>query len=192
MKWILSASTFCIVAFVAVLIFLEPESFAQPAPKQDRPSAVKPAVAPAPVAPQRTETSVQDSWTVMCQEMPGASKKTCSATLQVIDGEKKQVLFGWVIGKTPEGALTAVFQTPTGILVQRGVELKIGEGAARKINFVACTSLRCEAATALDDALIKEASLTPNVAATIYLVDGRSVNYKMNIKGFDKAVAAVR
>ena len=153
--------------------------------------AAAPAQPAAPAGPVRVETFLQDSWTVSCQEMATGPKKTCSATLQVVD-DKRQVLFGWVIGKTPEGVLTGVFQTPTGTLVQRGVELKIGNATTpRKANYVACTNQRCEASLPLDDAFIKEASASPTALAAVYLVDGRTVNYKLNTKGFDKAVAAI-
>jgi len=204
-KWSSSiAIGLSLLAIVGIGFVLLPsvELGAQPAPKQQQaPAAKQPAppaspaqaVAPAaPAGPVRTESFVQDSWIVQCQEMAGAPKKTCSATLQVVD-DKRQVMFGWVIGKTPEGALTAVFQTPTGILIQRGLELKIGNATTpRKANYIACNNQRCEASMPVDEGFIKEASASPTAVAAIYLVDGRAVNYNLNTKGFDKAVAAVK
>lgn len=200
-RWLLWAIASVFALSVALLIVGVPELVAQPAAKQGAAPAAKPTTAqpapatpaaPPPPTPQRVETFVQDSWTVTCQEMSGSPKKICSATLQVIDQEKRAVLFSWIIGKTPEGVMTAVFQTPTGVLLQRGLELKIGSATTpRKVNYVACNAQRCEASMPMDDAFIKEASASPTAVATIYLVDGRAANFNLNTKGFDKAVAAI-
>jgi hypothetical protein len=43
----------------------------------------------------------------------------------------------------------------------------------------------------MDDAMVRDATASQEATATIVLVDGRSVNFKMGIKGIDKAFVAL-
>jgi invasion protein IalB len=163
-------------------------------PRQPQAPAKTPAAAPAAPAdgaPQRTETIVYDSWTVTCRE-GGNVKRACSTTLQLVDQEKRQVLFSWIIGHTPEGTLMTFLQTPTGVQIQKGVELKIENGAVRKLNYILCEPGRCEASTAMDDAMIREVTGGANATATIYATDGRGINFNVPIKGAARAIAALK
>jgi len=146
-----------------------------------------------PEGPQRTETIVYDAWTVTCRDTVGAkTKKACSATLQVIDQEHRQVVFVWIIGRTAEGKLMTLLQTPTGVQIQPGVELKVENGAVRKLNYVACEPGRCEASTAMDDSMVKEIVAGTKATATIYATDGRGINFNMQIAGASKAIPALQ
>ena len=81
------------------------------------PVAAPPATPPsAQPAPPRTETIVYDSWTVTCHE-GGTAKKTCLATLQVLDKDRRQVLLRWQIGFDKTSRLTTAIDVPTGLLV---------------------------------------------------------------------------
>jgi invasion protein IalB len=140
----------------------------------------------------RTERIVYDSWTVTCTDtVEKASKKTCSAMLQVIEEKQRQVLLLWVIGRDNQGVLRTVFQSPTGVQIPRGLELKFGNAAARTVPYAACTPQNCEASLAVDDAMIRDARANGEATATIFAVDGRTINFKMGIKGIDKAFAAL-
>lgn len=159
------------------------------AQQQTKPAPAQ--TAPQP-GPQRSETIVHDSWTTTCIDHGDPKAKVCSATLQIIEKQNRQVLFAWVIGRT-NGVLTSFFQTPTGVQIQRGVDLKLGDFKPRNANYVICVTQRCEAAISMDGALVKEAmkSLDGNAVASITLVDGRTVNFTMPLKGLDKALAVV-
>jgi invasion protein IalB len=160
-----------------------------PAPAQAAPSA--PAQAAPAQAPVRTETVVYDNWTVSCVDsVDGSVKKTCSAKFQMFDQERKAVVFVWLIGRNPEGTLFSVMQTPTGVLVQKGVELKIGSGAARTMPFVFCGPQHCEASLPMDDALAKEMAAAQAVTATLFTPDGKALNFNLVPKGIDKAIAS--
>jgi len=155
------------------------------------PAAATPAPA-TPSAPVRTERIVYDSWTVTCTDtVEKTSKKTCSAVLQVIEEKQHQVLLLWVIGRDNQGVLRTVFQSPTGVQIPRGLELKFGTAAARTVPYAACTPQNCESSIAIDDAMVRDARASGEATATIYAIDGRSINFKMGIKGIDKAFAAL-
>lgn len=167
----------------------------QPRPKSSEPAQqVKPeSEAVKPTGPRRTETVVHDSWTTTCQESGEPTTRTCTSTLQIVEKEKRQVLFAWVIGRTSKGVLTSFLQTPTGVQIQPGVDLKLGEFKERNLDYVICVTQRCEAALVMDDPVLQEAmkSLDGKAVATITLTDGRKVNFTMPIKGLDEALAMI-
>jgi invasion protein IalB len=105
---------------------------------------------------------------------------------------------GWIIAHNNEGALLSLLQTPqidVGVLIAKGVALKLGDGRPHQINYVDCNPQRCEATMPMDDAIIREmiAAATGPAAITFWKTDGAEVTFNIpSIKGIDKAIAAVR
>jgi invasion protein IalB len=160
---------------------------AKPEPKKQRVAEQQPAA-----APMRMETTVYDRWTVTCQEVVGAeAKKTCSAALRVVDKEQKLVIL-WEIAQAKDGKIRAVMQTPTGVMVQKGVDLKVGEAQIGKFDYAACVPQNCEATGPMDDPVIKKIEKASEMMVTIHAKDGRDVHFKFPVAGIDKAIAAVR
>ena len=152
----------------------------------------------APSAPQRTEPTqrsesiMYDSWTVTCRDMAEeTSKKICSGTLNLIEQKQGRILLTWMVGRDNQGVLRTVMQTPTGVQIPKGVELKLGNGPVRTLPFTACGPQQCEASMALDDAMVRDAMASSEVVITIFAVDGRGVNFNVPIKGIDKVFAAM-
>jgi invasion protein IalB len=177
-----------------------PAKAAQPAAP---PAAAAPAAPAAPTGPVRTETQTFDTWTVTCREVVGSKgKKACAATLALarVENNQRQVFGAWVIGRNNEGVLTTVLQTPifrtqtasAGVLISKGVELKLGNGAVRKLDYVACEPQRCDSSLPMDDAMVKEAVSAPGATITLYNKSGASLTINVpSIKGIDKALAAI-
>lgn len=142
--------------------------------------------------PHRTETINYDSWVVTCSDtIAKGSKKVCTGVLKIIEQKQRRVLFAWLIGRDNKGVLRTVMQTPTGVQIAKGVELKLGKNRAGKIDYTACTPRNCEASIAMNDAMIKEAIASSEAVATIYAINGRAINFKVPLKGIDKVIAAV-
>ena len=151
-----------------------------------------PTVSASPPGPQRVETIMYDSWSLTCHDTVGTgAKKTCSARLQVVDQKSRQTLLAWVIGRDNKGVLTTVLQTPTGVLIDKGVEIKLGDGATRRMEYLLCLAQRCEASGAMDAAIIKEIRAATSATVTIYATDGRAITFSMTIKGIDKVMATL-
>jgi invasion protein IalB len=171
-----------------------------PEPAQQRPPAQASPAAPASGA-IRTETITYDAWTVSCRDtVDGKSKKICSATLSMVAQQQNQrITIGtWIIARNNEGALLSLVQTPqidVGVLIAKGVEIKLGGGTSHRINYVDCNPQRCEATMPMDDAVIKEAMAAANgpAAITFWKTDGAEFTISIqSIKGIDKAITAVR
>jgi invasion protein IalB len=120
--------------------------------------------------------------------------------LRLVEENRQQNLGSWILGRNNEGALvavlqTAMFQTPNssaGLLISKGIELKLGTAGIRRLTYSACEPQRCEASIPMDDAMVKEAVAAANATITIYARDGTALNINVpSIKGIDKAVAAL-
>ena len=182
------------------------QSPAKPSPS---PTPQKAATEPAPkpsAAPERVETITYDNWTVTCRDtVDGSTKRSCSALFRVID-QNRQLLLAWILGFDKEGKLTSFIRVPTGItakdnatgatstgiLVKNGVELKLGNAAARHLGFVACEPQWCEASTSMDPTFRNDAISAPDAVVTIYTTDGSAVSYPaLPLKGIDKAIGLI-
>ena len=172
-------------SFALTVLCLAPASVlaqsAQPADKTAEPAKIR-----------RAETIVDDNWTVTCAltDQSGA-KKQCSAVLRIAQTDKngaQRVVFSWVLGRQ-EGRLESVFSVPSGVLIQPGVEVKIGDKETRKLTYSLCQPDHCESVLPLDEVMVKGLSASATTEVTIYAVNGASAKFTVNMKGFAQALA---
>jgi invasion protein IalB len=161
---------------------------AQPADKSAQP-AEKPAE---PAKIRRAETIVDDNWTVTCAltDQSGA-KKQCSAVLRITQTDKngaQRVVFTWVLGHQ-DGKLASVLSVPPGVLIQPGVEVKIGDKETRKLLYSLCQPDHCETILPLDEVMLKGLGAAPTTEVTVYAVNGATAKFTVNMKGFSQAIA---
>jgi invasion protein IalB len=159
---------------------------AQPAPKATAPSPSEPAKV------RRTETIVDDNWTVTCAETDqGGAKRQCSAILKIEQRDKngaQRIVLTWVIGHQ-EGKLISALSMPSGVLIPPGVQIKIGDKEIHKLSFSLCEPDHCEALLPLDDQMVKSLDSAATTEVTIYAVNGAEAKFTVNMKGFMQAVA---
>jgi invasion protein IalB len=152
-------------------------------------AAVTPA---APQVPTRTEILNFDGWTVTCTEFAeGARTKRCSALLQILQQNTGQVVFTWSVGLDERKQLIAVIQTPTGVAIPPGVELRIGKLPPQKIPFASCEPNRCVATMTVDGSLQREMTAAATAEAVVQAAQGNTVQFNIQMKGFDRAYAAL-
>lgn len=159
------------------------------------PATTAPAQSPpaAPTPAQRTETINYNSWTLTCQQpLDKSSKMKCIGSLKVVDQQPQHhVIMSWLVGRASNGALQLVIQTPTGVQIQSGIALKLGDQPPRKLPFVSCGPEQCDAAIDMDAAMIQDATASANAVVTVRAIDGRDVNFNFAIKGFEKIVPSI-
>jgi invasion protein IalB len=158
----------------------------QPAPKPAAPAPSEPAKI------RRTETIVDDNWTVTCARTDqGGAKPQCSAILRIGQTDNngaQRIMFAWVIGHQ-DGKVASVFSVPSGVLIAPGVEVKIGDKETRKLGYSLCQPDHCEAILPLEEPMVKSLSAAPTVEVTISAVNGSEVKFTVNMKGFTQALA---
>jgi invasion protein IalB len=152
---------------------------AQPAPQ-----------AAATLPPQRTETINFENWILTCREfLEGAKKRSCSATVAVQRTETGQTILALTVQPNDQGRMVASIQTPSGVAIAPGIEVKFDKAFARKFAFDFCEPSRCSASMAADGTFIQDVSAAASVKVTLQSSDGKPVNFEFQIKGFDKAYA---
>ncbi len=124
-----------------------------PAPAPVLAQTAQPADKTPPAEPakiRRSETIVDDNWTVTCAltDQSGA-KKQCSGVLRIAQTDKNGTQ------RRQDGKLESVFSVPSGVLVQPGVEVKIGDKETRKLVYSLCQPDHCESVLPLDDVMVK-------------------------------------
>jgi len=159
---------------------------AQPADQTAEPLKAEPAKI------RRTETIVDDNWTVTCAltDQSGA-KKQCSAILRIAQTDKngaQRIVFSWVLGRQ-DGKPASVLSVPSGVLIQPGVEVQIGDKETRKLVYSLCQPDHCESVLPLDEVMMKALSAAATTDVTISLVNGAAAKFTVNMKGFAQAIA---
>jgi len=167
-----------------------------------QPSAVAPAAAtlpatpgvgeavpaPAAVVPTRTEILNFDNWVVTCNEFAeGPRTRVCSALLRIIQEKTAQIVFSWMVAVDNNKQMITIMQTPTGVAIGPGVELRIGKSAPRRIPFASCETGHCVASMAMDIALLRELTVATTAEAVIQGSQGNNVQFNIQMKGFDRA-----
>jgi len=151
------------------------------------------AQAPAPPqVPTRTEILNFENWAVTCNEFAdGPKAKRCSALLQILQQNTNQIVFTWTVAMDDRKQLVAVMQTPTGVVIPPGVELRVGKLPSQKIPFASCDPGRCIATTTVDANLLREMTTSPTAEAVIQGSQGNTVQFNIQLKGFDRAYAVL-
>jgi invasion protein IalB len=168
----------------------------KPPPKAAEPAP--PTTTAAPPAPpaakiRRTETVVDDNWTVTCAETDQPNTKPrCVAQLKIVQTENntQRVIFTWVIG-AQAGKPVSVLSMPSGVRIPPGVQVSAGDKEIQKVSFSICQPDHCEAVIPMDEALVKTLSAAPTTDVTVYAVNGNAVKFSVNMKGFEQALPAV-
>jgi invasion protein IalB len=170
-----------------------PRPVSQPRPDltaQNAP-APQPSASPPPV-PVRTEILTFDNWVVTCNEFAeGPSTRQCAGVLRIVQQNNNQAVFAWSAAIDAKNQATAIIQTPTGVKIASGVELKVGKSAARKFPFSSCDTGSCVAVAAMDAGLLREMTSTATAEAVIQSSQGNAVQFNIQLKGFDRAYAAL-
>lgn len=145
-----------------------------------------------PQIPTRTEILNFENWAVTCNEFADAPRaKRCSALLQILQQNTNQIVFTWTVAVDEHKQLVAVMQTPTGVVIPPGVELKVGKLPAQKIPFASCDPGRCIATAPVDANLVREMTTSPTAEAVIQGSQGNTVQFNIQMRGFDRAYAVL-
>jgi invasion protein IalB len=166
------------------------EAASNPMLAQAPPQAAAQRPGAATLPSQKTETINYENWILTCREfLDGPKKRNCSITVAVQKQDTNQIVLALTVQPNEQGQMVVSIQTPTGVAIAPGVELKLEKAAARKLAFDLCEPSRCSASLIADKNFVREASLAASLAVVIQSSDGKPVNFEFPIKGFDKAYA---
>jgi invasion protein IalB len=131
-------------------------------------------------------------WTFNCGLNPQTSRKQCTIAQQLTDKRTQSVVFAWLIGDDGDGNLVAVWQTPTGIRVDRGLVVDVGTRQPIAVPFTACITGRCEAVANLAPDFVDTLAKATRAMATVYSVAGEPLYFSLSVNGLAEAIDAVK
>src|SRR5665213_855902 len=131
-------------------------------------------------------------WVFNCDMNPQTSKKQCTIQQQLTDEKTKSVVFAWVIGNDGSGRLVAIWQTPTGVLLSRGVVVNVGTEKPVSVPYSSCLTGHCEAIANLAPDFIEKLAGADSATATVYTVGGKGLTFKLSVNGLAQAIDAVK
>lgn len=131
-------------------------------------------------------------WTVNCGTNPQTARKQCTMTQQLTDKRTQSVVFSWLIGDDGAGNLVAVWRTPTGVLLNRGVTIDVGNDNPVAVPYTSCATGQCEAVANLAPDFIDTLARAPRALATVYTVTGEGMTFALSVNGLAQALDAVK
>jgi invasion protein IalB len=134
-----------------------------------------------------TTQATYGNWEMRCHA-GAAGKKTCIGLLEVVDAKKHQMILGWLVGLNAKGGLSTTLQTPTGVLIGRGVDMQLGTSAVRHLGYNICGARGCEASVAMDNAFVSDLEGAGKATITLYTGNGKAVNIGIPVKGADQMI----
>ena len=145
-------------------------------------------------APTTTEINQRriGDWIYGCRANAEGAVLDCSITQQLREAQTNAVVMQWRIVRTAAGAIGSVWQTPTGVLVNRGIVLEAGTPQPITIPYSSCTQGHCEAAAGLADDFQEALSKAQSARATIFATDGRALAFPFSVTGLAEALAALK
>jgi invasion protein IalB len=96
-----------------------------------------------------------------------------------------------MIANDGQGNLVAVWQTPTGVLVNRGVVVDLGTQKPIAVPYTSCITGHCEAIASLAPEFIHSLTQARNASATVYTVAGKGLTFPLSVNGLAEALDAV-
>ena len=152
------------------------------------------AAAPGPAAAKPPATIVDaqtiGDWGYACTVESGA--KRCSLTQRLNDSKTRSPIFAWVMTQDGNGAIIGTWQTPTGVLVGRGITIDAGNGKPIAIPYNACATGQCEAVAGLATDFLDLIGQTDKLTATIYATSGQGISFTLSVKGLKDGIAKLR
>jgi invasion protein IalB len=147
----------------------------------------------APPQPQMTVTARETygDWVYTCVELPAGDETRCGIVQQLLNKETGAGVFVWRIAQDGKGGLVSEWQTPTGIVVGRGIVLDAGTEEPITIPFQACTPTGCVAVANLAADFVETLSRTESASAVVFPIGGQGVRLILSVKGLAESLVAL-
>jgi invasion protein IalB len=97
-----------------------------------------------------------------------------------------QLVMVWLVGATQSGGLAMTIQTPTGVVLEPGMDIVFDSNGPHHMAFGACGPAACRANLVLDGAIMDEMRKAAKASASFTLQSGRKVTYTVAAQSTDK------
>ena len=131
-------------------------------------------------------------WALLCGEPKTEDKKPrCSLVQALVEKSSNRLVFRLVVTYGPKGKLILKIGAPTGIALQKGLELATGEAKLYRMPFHTCVPKGCSALLIVEDDLKQDLLEAEKGTLTVYALDGQAVRALAELKGFAEGLLAL-
>lgn len=147
---------------------------------------------PSPVKAQNVVKAQHGDWQLTCDTPPGARSEQCAIIQNVAAQSQPNVSMSVVIFNTADGEATLLrVIAPLGVLLTRGLGLKIDQKDLGKVGFVRCTPGGCIAEVAMDTDLVNTFRSGLEALFIVFSTPEEGIGIPVSLKGFNDAFTAL-
>ncbi len=132
-----------------------------------------------------TVKSVHNDWQIRCETAPGAPGEQCALVQSVTAEDRPNVGLTVIILKTADGKsrILRVF-APLGVLLSKGVGLKIDQNDIGSAIFERCLQNGCVSNVHMDEKLISQLKAGKQALFYIYQTPEEGIGIPLSLSGF--------
>ncbi len=144
----------------------------------------------APVAPEdfAITKGMYGDWKLRCENRPGAQSTQCAISQNVVDEASPDIKLSMIVFRTADGKNTLMrVVAPLGILLPRGLGLKIDDADFGRVGFVRCLPSGCVSEVALKDNLLENLRTGKVASFLVFKAQEQGVGIPITLEGFAEA-----
>jgi invasion protein IalB len=147
---------------------------------------------PAQALAQGTVKSSHGDWELRCDTPPGAQSEQCVIMQFVTAEDRDNVGLTVIVLKTADQQARILrVLAPLGVLLPRGLGLRIDETDMGSAGFVRCLPNGCVAEVIMDDALVEQMGKGETATFVIFQTPEEGIGIPISLTGFKEGFAAL-
>ncbi len=160
---------------------------------QETSAAKKPAAAGDPNAPNTRIAGSYGNWTLVCGKEgdPKTADERCSLVLPLIEKETQKLIFRVILVYGPKGNLVLRVDGPTGVALQRGVQISTDSGKVYGLPFQTCLPMGCKALNIVAEDMRQDLKTSKNAKIVVHALNGKQIQTVAQLKGLDLGLKAL-
>jgi invasion protein IalB len=142
-----------------------------------------------PAGAQGVVKAKHGDWETRCETPPGAEREQCALILSVAAEDRPNITLIVIVLKTADGKsrLLRVI-APLGVLIPKGLGLKIDETDFGRTGFVRCLTNGCVAEVVLEDKLLDQMKTGKSATFIIFQTPEEGIGIPLALAGFKEAI----
>jgi len=124
-------------------------------------------------------------WEMRCETPPGASKESCAIVQSVAAEDRPNINLVVIAFKTADAKNRLMrIIAPLGVLIPKGIGLRIDNADVGSTGFVRCLPTGCVAEVVMDDKLIEQLKVGKTATFIIFQTPEEGIGIPMTLAGF--------
>ena len=146
-----------------------------------------------PNGPKARVAGSYGNWTLLCGKEgdPKTAQERCSLVLPLIEKKTQKLIFRVILVYGPKGRLVLRVDGPTGVALQRGVQLATDSGKVFGLPFQTCLPMGCKALYLVPDEMRQDLTKSNKATIVVYALNGKQIQTVAELKGLPLGLEAL-